>query len=103
MNFRFVEKPQDKMRKNKKHLSTVEKAKANIKAHANSKLITGNEHLIHEDNVANFAVNVYEPVVPEPYAAPKKCHDAASPKVQRFARLLTSRKHLSNMRFKEKP
>jgi hypothetical protein len=44
-------------------------------------LITGDEHEIHESNVANFAINIYEPIVPEPYAAPKKCHDAASPKV----------------------
>jgi len=26
------------------------KAKANVKAHHNSKLITGDEHLIHESN-----------------------------------------------------
>lgn len=84
MNFRFSSEPKNEMRKSKKsnkYESTLAKAKANIKAHHNSKLISGTEHEIHEANVANFAVNVYEHVVPEPYAAPKKCHDAASPKV----------------------
>jgi len=60
------------MRKSKVS-KTIAKAKANIKAHSNSKvkskakLITGNEHYIHESNEANFAINVYEPMTPEPY------------------------------------
>jgi len=48
--------------------STVEKARANIAAHkVKTHLPTGNEHEIHETTVANFAVNVYEPLDAEPY------------------------------------
>lgn len=45
--------PNDKLRKSKKskkYASTLSKAKANVKAHHNTKLITGDEHLIHESN-----------------------------------------------------
>jgi len=39
-----------KSKKSKKYTATLAKAKSNIKAHHNSKLITGDEHLIHESN-----------------------------------------------------
>jgi len=54
------------MRKSNK--STLARAKANIAAHrVKTHLPTGTEHEIHEATVANFAVNVYEPLEPEAY------------------------------------
>jgi len=43
-------KPMRKANKSNKYEATLAKAKSSVKAHHNSKLITGDEHEIHESN-----------------------------------------------------